>query len=85
VTNWPGDYATASGFRSSEDAPFSVPRIDFGADHRSLIRSVSGVLRTKQLLQRQIALRSAVAPVEPGLMLDGSQDEAEGPPAPLVQ
>ncbi|WP_437895253.1 polysaccharide deacetylase family protein [Sorangium sp. So ce124] len=85
VTNWPGDYATANGFRSSADAPFSVPRIDFGADHRSFIRSVSGVLRTKQVLQRQLALRGAAARVDPGLTLDGSQDEAQGPSASPVE
>jgi peptidoglycan/xylan/chitin deacetylase (PgdA/CDA1 family) len=82
VTSWPGDYATVGGFRSSPDAPFSVPRIDFGEDHRSFVRSVSGGLRTEHVQQQQqLALRRVVAPVVPGPMLDGSQDEAQDPSA----
>ncbi|WP_437963488.1 polysaccharide deacetylase family protein [Sorangium sp. So ce260] len=83
VANWPCDYATAERFQSSPDARFSVPRIDFGADHRSFIRSVSGVLRTKQVLKRHVALRGAAAPGDPRRPLDGSQDETRGPSASL--
>ncbi|MGK4006160.1 polysaccharide deacetylase family protein [Sorangium sp. So ce1036] len=50
VTNSPSGHASAADFQSSPDAPFAVPRIDFGQDHRSCIRSVSGVWRARQLL-----------------------------------
>ena len=85
LTNAPCDYATAEGFQSSPDAPFSVPRIDFGADHRSFIRSVSGVLRTKQVLTRHVAQRGAAAPGNPGPTFDGAQDETRGLPASFFE
>ncbi|KYF95156.1 polysaccharide deacetylase [Sorangium cellulosum] len=85
VTNWPCDHATAAGFQSSPDAQYSVPRVDFGADHRSFIRSVSGVLRTKQLLKRHVAWRGAAAPADPGLSPEGPQGDNRGPSISLLE
>ncbi|WP_437641666.1 polysaccharide deacetylase family protein [Sorangium sp. So ce854] len=61
VTNWPHDWVSAEDFRSSPDAPFAVPRIDFGADHRCFVHSVSGVWRTKQVVRTQIEMSRADA------------------------
>ncbi|XYH92902.1 polysaccharide deacetylase family protein [Sorangium sp. So ce1128] len=85
VTNAPCDYATVEGFQSSPDAPFSVPRIDFGADHRTFIRSVSGVLRTKQAIQRRVAQRGPAAPRHLGPALDGAQEEPVDPCVSLFE
>ncbi|WP_437751553.1 polysaccharide deacetylase family protein [Sorangium sp. So ce1389] len=85
VTNAPCDYATVGGFQSSPDAPFSVPRIDFGADHRNFIRSVSGVLRTKQAIQRRVAQQGPAAPRHLGPALDGAQEEPVDPCASLFE
>lgn len=68
LTNAPSGFATVAEFKSSPDAPFAVPRVDFGQDHRSCIRSVSGVVRTRQIIGERIELlraQTAPAPGEP--------------------
>ncbi|WP_437729075.1 polysaccharide deacetylase family protein [Sorangium sp. So ce861] len=61
VTNWPHDWVSAEDFRRAPDAPFAVPRIDFGADHRCFVHSVSGVWRAKQVVRAQLEQSRAEA------------------------
>lgn len=79
LTNGPDGYATATDFRRSPDAPFAVPRVDFGQDHRCCIRSVSGVSRTKQMLSERLDLLRAQGARAPRK----GQEKRERAPLPL--
>ncbi|XXY49962.1 polysaccharide deacetylase family protein [Sorangium sp. So ce269] len=75
VTNWPHDWVSAEDFQSSPDAPFAVPRIDFGADHRGFVHSVSGVWRTKHMVRTHIEMSRAE------LALAAQEAQRQGPPS----
>ncbi|XYI03615.1 polysaccharide deacetylase family protein [Sorangium sp. So ce1128] len=75
VTNWPHDWVSAEDFRSSPDAPFAVPRIDFGADHRGFVHSVSGVWRTKHMVRTHIEMSRAE------YALAAREAQRQGPPS----
>ncbi|AUX43420.1 polysaccharide deacetylase [Sorangium cellulosum] len=89
VTNWPHDWVSAEDFQRSPDAPFAVPRVDFGMDHRGFVGSVSGLWRTKQVIRMQLEMSRPEAARAPRAAPQGApaaaraeaQQPATDPPA----